>query len=460
MDEGFGGNRLTSKGEIVTRAMIQAMEKSFQKSRKPGTKKRRKTMMLDAFGDEALGLVEELLEEDIERLKKDDVSVSGAMNAEFIRTFEFGHYQRRCEENAPLLWKVIRNLCGKDDTGGIGTGGRRCRDLWAAQAVSSLLHARSENANSMPKILGLAMVALHVPKRAVSLLRRLGITVSYTSINRMLKDCAEDCMSKVVKRVGAGDPFGLVYDNLVFSKRVSGETVLNRECLEKMTVSAMFFLGAALIDSLPGLPRDLCLMQIPPGTSVLEILGWGRSSKYWQKEAESQVQMVLKKRFEKETNRTGNQGRAVYKKIPVNRTEFMVLPTLDIDPGTLSGNVDVVDGVLNVLGLKGSMPLLVDRVMPWNGDLFTAAMLNSVKVLRSRDRPENRFDFVDPWPGYLHAAFAYLSGITHLHMGDKKAWCKSTVFYHTPAPIIVYYFPYITCLLYLLFLIKHVRTSG
>ena len=40
------------------------------------------------------------------------------------------------------------------------------------------------------------------------------------------------------------------------------------------------------------------------------------------------------------------------------------------------------------------------------------------------------------------------------------ASCKSTVFYRTPAPIIVYYFPYITCLLYLLFLIKHVRTSG
>ena len=42
----------------------------------------------------------------------------------------------------------------------------------------------------------------------------------------------------------------------------------------------------------------------------------------------------------------------------------------------------------------------------------------------------------------------------------KVANCNSTVFYRTPAPIIVYYFPYITCLLYLLFLIKHVRTSG
>ena len=44
--------------------------------------------------------------------------------------------------------------------------------------------------------------------------------------------------------------------------------------------------------------------------------------------------------------------------------------------------------------------------------------------------------------------------------GNGKEQCKSTVFYRTPAPIIVYYFPYITCLLYLLFLIKHVRTSG
>ena len=43
---------------------------------------------------------------------------------------------------------------------------------------------------------------------------------------------------------------------------------------------------------------------------------------------------------------------------------------------------------------------------------------------------------------------------------NRQHKCKSTVFYRTPAPIIVYYFPYITCLLNLLFLIKHVRTSG
>lgn len=93
-----------------------------------------------------------------------------------------------------------------------------------------------------------------------------------------------------------------------------------------MTVNAMFFwrintVCAALYDSLPGLPRDLCFIQIPRVSSVLEILGWSRSSKYWMKEAESQIQMVLKKKF-KEIKRTANEERAVYRKIPVHRTSW------------------------------------------------------------------------------------------------------------------------------------------
>ena len=86
MDKAFGGNRLTSKGKIVTRAMFVAAETSFRKSRKPGTEKRRNVMMLDAFGDVTLRLVEGLLEEDIERLKKEDMNISGALDPQFIRT--------------------------------------------------------------------------------------------------------------------------------------------------------------------------------------------------------------------------------------------------------------------------------------------------------------------------------------------------------------------------------------
>ena len=61
---------------------------------------------------------------------------------------------------------------------------------------------------------------------------------------------------------------------------------------------------------------------------------------------------------------------------------------------------------------------------------------------------------------YLTLSKNFIYGVPDPVDCNLKSICKSTVFYRTPAPIIVYYFPYITCLLYLLFLIKHVRTSG
>ena len=59
-----------------------------------------------------------------------------------------------------------------------------------------------------------------------------------------------------------------------------------------------------------------------------------------------------------------------------------------------------------------------------------------------------------------HAPQERKYGTNFFNLLLREGVCKCTVFYRTPAPIIVYYFLHITCLLYLLFLIKHVRTSG
>ena len=48
-----------------------------------------------------------------------------------------------------------------------------------------------------------------------------------------------------------------------------------------------------------------------------------------------------------------------------------------------------------------------------------------------------------------NATFCCHHHLAHPAYLAYQAHCKSTVFYRTPAPIIVYYFPYITCLLYL-----------
>ena len=73
-------------------------------------------------------------------------------------------------------------------------------------------------------------------------------------------------------------------------------------------------------------------------------------------------------------------------------------------------------------------------------------------------------------PGVVSRAWNFIDVMVKLMTAEEAkgavvgglvySGCKCTVCYRTPAPIIVYYFPHITCLLYLLFLIKHVQTSG
>lgn len=121
--------------------------------------------------------------------------------------------------------------------------------------------------------------------------------MSYSTVTSILKECEAACMAEAVERISRGEPFSVVYDNLVFMKRISAESVLNKECLEKMTVNAIFFLKMPpkepngpngrnsrirqeLYDSLVGLPREICINVVPKSVTVLELLGMLSGSEY------------------------------------------------------------------------------------------------------------------------------------------------------------------------------------
>ena len=422
----LGQAHFTSKGELITKALFKTVEQNF------GVKERNQCMR-EGFQDILLPLVIDILEEELALLQANDVKTSEKMNPAFIRAFDFQDYQRNCEEKGPTVWKLIRKLCGPEDRSmeeeSVSRRVHKSRDLCCSIVMGGILHARSDRANVMATMMGLTMHALHVPKRAVSLFGRLGVTISYSTIVRLLKKNAEEIMKEVRQRVLGGEAFGIVYDNLVFMKRVGAETLLNRANLEKMTVNAMYFLrmpsrvprpgiSQALFDSLLGLPRSMCLLEVPRQKTVLDILGLNDIAEYWAKESESQILGVLQRCFPEVKKNHGSMKKAVYRRIPVHQSSFWVAPTLDIDPGSLSGNIEVLTEIGAMLGLKE----LKDRIIMWNGDLFTTAMQNSAKQMRSRDLPEQRLQHVDPWPGYLHAQFAMVSGISSLHMGDTKAW--------------------------------------
>ena len=306
--------RVVSKGELLVQQLFKQACGYIKKHK-------RSENLRGEFGEMCYQMVLEMLDEEMMKLHKLDVAESRTITPEYIRSFDFQRYCARCKEGCPMAWRMIRDLCGKVDVvPKKGDRQTKSRDLGAMMVFSIILHARSNDATTLPKIMGLGLTALHVPKRAMSLLGRLGITVSYSTVTSMLKECGAACMTEAVGRISMGEPFSVVYDNLVFMKRTTAESVLNKECLEKMTVNAIFFLtmpprerngrmlSHELYDSLVGLPREICLNAVPKTVSVLELLGLLSGSEYWRKEAVSQVRMILRTRYPKETLRTGGGG--------------------------------------------------------------------------------------------------------------------------------------------------------
>ncbi|RPB23920.1 hypothetical protein L211DRAFT_229873 [Terfezia boudieri ATCC MYA-4762] len=105
--------------------------------------------------------------------------------------------------------------------------------------------------------------------------------------------------------------------------------------------------------------------------------------------------------------------------LSLRRTRIRVGPTLEIDEGTVPGNIQVMEEMVNQMGLE--LEDLVDKIMVYVGDMSTVVMQRNAKEYRKRDIPLRRLDHVDPWHGLLHTQFVLSNAVAAVHKGHSSA---------------------------------------
>jgi hypothetical protein len=91
-------------------------------------------------------------------------------------------------------------------------------------------------------MLGIWSEAIHIPKRAVNVLNRCGIMVSYDTTRKALTAIAKHDRDMVMAKIDAGRPFGIFWDNLVRMDHKQEETIMNKRSLEQNTSAYIHFL--------------------------------------------------------------------------------------------------------------------------------------------------------------------------------------------------------------------------
>lgn len=249
-------------------------------------------------------LIEEILSREVQELVKDDrvFSPPSQLSPAMARGFTFDKITCAYAERAPFTWELVRTLSGVDipDQDSVQMGTRpvvkinvRNKVLMASSAMAIMLNSRNERLNHFQNMVSMCGVAYGIPKRCLSLLNRLGVMVSYSTVTRTLRCSAEACLAEI-REICASWPTGVVYDNCNIEEKVGTETSTNRASQAKLTVRFMYKLHVPE-ECLSGpLKKHLCLRE-PDYNNVdlFELLGLDDMGKFWQKEVEALICSVL-----------------------------------------------------------------------------------------------------------------------------------------------------------------------
>jgi hypothetical protein len=302
-------------------------------------------------------------------------------------------------------------------------------------------------------MIGFWLQAMKVPKRAITVLNQLGISISYDSVRAAVKAVSLAAQKRMRSVVKAGKFFGVCWDNLALPNNKKETTEMNRGSLDHCTTSYMYELVvpeppqdvhsstdveayndiiAALEDNSRrkriGIPRELVNKVNPEYESLrrVDFLFGKNIDEYWPDVVTVHLSDFCHEFF-------GLAAMAAYTvdgrrltrpsmpeelyRIPRQKSRIHPLKVLDIDESSIDGNAQVIEAIASELDID--LAQLNSSSIMITGDQMTTARVRSLKDLRGRDMLERRMEFADTISGWLHTEMAVANGIQRCHSGRR-----------------------------------------
>jgi hypothetical protein len=112
--------------------------------------------------------------------------------------------------------------------------------------------------------------------------------------------------------------------------------------------------------------------------------------------------------------------------IEVHKTALHPLPAMEIDESSITGNVQVIEEIMHVLGFNPDDPDFGKYVQIIAGDQLTIARQHSILNVRlGHESGANSWRHIVLMPGLFHAKIADCHGVLETHFGKPAAGTRS-----------------------------------
>jgi hypothetical protein len=288
-----------------------------------------------------------------------------------------------------------------------------------------LLFFRYKYAIVFPAFVGLFLFSCNVNRDVISVLGKLGLTISYQATLEMLQALAADSSSRLIALaavVSTSQPtFLLLFDNINKMRRAWQHTVHHRDDLQNGTAATFIRLEDVPPDALRSKPLLDNLRQQHRKTKMtvealhkdinwkhIDAIGAATLLRVWAHH------IPALRHFQPQVRKLFKEDLAI-RRLRLRKSQIIPMRPTGIDESTSAGILDVLRNL--VLGQLEILPeWLQDWVIFVCGDQMTIDRLRKMKMYSAKtDTAYERHDWVLPVIQLWHLKWNWLKAIFRLH---------------------------------------------
>ncbi|KAJ6584712.1 hypothetical protein B0H19DRAFT_1059083 [Mycena capillaripes] len=221
----------------------------------------------------------------------------------------------------------------------------------------------------------------------------------------------------------------IVYDNVNLMNHITEQILGRKSAQENGTCATLIPLHNTKLEHLQTVDLDESIINAPPLT-LDDIVLDAADSKFFTK---NMVHTILRvtilhggEGFEKWRDNLDALQPVSADIIEVHKTPLHPLPAMEIDESSITGNVEVIEEIMRVLGFNTDDADYRKYVQIIGGDQLTIARQRSIlNICLGHESGAHSWKHIVLMPGLFHAKIADAHGVLETHFGKPAAGARS-----------------------------------
>ena len=299
------------------------------------------------------------------------------LGKEALVAFDFEAILREMKACAPNLVQLFERFCSNPKTF-LPDNLHKKSAVRVVVTLAQLANGRNPMIAFLQSMTGLYLYGSKAPKRIISMLSQLGVSISHATVLTHVKEAAKAAKSTLKKVAASGNAFQVSFNNVNFLRNVRDQRILNHNSMVSLT--AGFAVVPPSSRAHPMFTKADINMSAVPDLTPADFLPLGTDRDHIQ----SAMEFMLADVFQRQMDLEDAERKRLLSKFkmptinqidPKERSTILTFPVMNKDEAKVPEVAEILVDIMDDVGF--SKKQREENLLPTKGDLLSVRNIRS-----------------------------------------------------------------------------------